>query len=366
MAPLTMISLLVKLGPVCKAQSICDCRLSRYPAGHVYVCSILYFLTDHGLNIFKAQCIFLGVYALSLGLIFNIYRKISKVPLFSILIMSFASYRVHSIYLLRLFNDPWAMLFLYSSINWCLYNHFTCAAVFFSIAVGIKMNILLFAPGLLLVLLKHRGLYETLGHLAECGIVQVLLGAIFLFRNSEAYFSRAFEFSRQFMYKWTVNWKVVPESLFLDRRFQVALLVLHIVFLTFFLVKFVRSRGGFKRFLEPLPPSTKLAVCADDVLYPMFVSNFIGIAFSRSLHYQFYVWYYHTIPFLLWSVTPFSNTIRLLLFGLIELCWNVYPSTPLSSAALHACHAAILIGLAVEPLKNTFSRVPKNRKLKRR
>uniref|UniRef100_A0A5K3EXK3 dolichyl-P-Man:Man5GlcNAc2-PP-dolichol alpha-1,3-mannosyltransferase n=1 Tax=Mesocestoides corti TaxID=53468 RepID=A0A5K3EXK3_MESCO len=58
-----------------------------YPAGHVYVCSILYFLTDHGLNIFKAQCIFLGVYALSLGLIFNIYRKISKVPLFSILIM---------------------------------------------------------------------------------------------------------------------------------------------------------------------------------------------------------------------------------------------------------------------------------------
>ena len=36
------------------------------------------------------------------------------------------------------------------------------------------MNILLFAPGFLLVLLKHQGVYETIGHLAECGIIQVI------------------------------------------------------------------------------------------------------------------------------------------------------------------------------------------------
>ena len=38
-----------------------------------------------------------------------------------------------------------------------------------------------------------------------------------------------------------------------------------------------------------------------DIVYPLFVANMIGISFSRSLHYQFYVWYFHTLPYLLWS-----------------------------------------------------------------
>lgn len=37
----------------------------------------------------------------------------------------------------------------------------------------------------------------------------------------------------------------------------------------------------------------------------MFTANLIGVAFSRSLHYQFYVWYYHSLPALLWA-TRFS------------------------------------------------------------
>lgn len=36
---------------------------------------------------------------------------------------------------------------------------------------------------------------------------------------------------------------------------------------------------------------------------------------------------------------------RLLILGLIEICWNVYPSTSWSSALLHLCHLSILLGL---------------------
>ncbi|VDM36208.1 unnamed protein product [Hydatigera taeniaeformis] len=242
-----------------------------YPAMHIYIYSLLYYLTDHGRNIFAAQCFFAVLYAITMILIYNIYWKLQKVPLLPILILSFTSYRVHSIYLLRLFNDPWAMFFLYSSINWCLYNHFSCAALF------IILTSLLFTT-----------------------CAYVLLGAIFLFRNSEAYFTHAFDFSRQFMYKWTVNWRIIPESLFLDRRFHVTLLSLHLLLLSFFLIKFI----------------------------------------SRSLHYQFYVWYYHSIPFILWSVPLLSD----------PMSWNVYPSTVLSSATLHVCHAIIVLGLALQPL----------------
>ncbi|VDP50832.1 unnamed protein product [Schistosoma mattheei] len=84
------------------------------------------------------------------------------------------------------------------------------------------------------------------------------------------------------------------------------------------------------------------------VLYPMFVCNFVGIVISRSLHYQFYVWYFHTIPYLLWCVRRFSTPVKLLILGLIEISWNTYPSTILSSGLLNLCHLALLVGLIME------------------
>merc|ERR1719402_914216 len=81
-----------------------------------------------------------------------------------------------------------------------------------------------------------------------------------------------------------------------------------------------------------------------EILSVMFTSNFVGMCFSRSLHYQFYVWYFHTLPLLLWSVKA-PSAVRLLVLGLIELSWNTYPSTNTSSTLLHVCHAFILLGL---------------------
>ncbi|KAF7233360.1 hypothetical protein EG68_06885 [Paragonimus skrjabini miyazakii] len=346
-----------------------------YPAGFLYIYSLFYQLTSGGSRLKLAQFIFMILYLVTLILVFNIYRLLEKIPPFVFIFMCVISYRIHSIYILRLFNDPLAVIAIYSCLNALLYEHFSLGCILFSIGVSIKMNVLLYLPGLLLVLLWHRGILETIGHLCEILIVQLVVGAPFLFHNPEAYLSRAFNFGRQFMYEWTVNWRLLPEHVFLDHRFHLALLCLHLLFLSLLLFKFIRSRGGFSNFLELHKPergvkcpsalttifnphvslfssSTDCCLLArmnpasvEDIIYPMFVSNFVGMVFSRSLHYQFYVWYFHTLVYLFWSVDNFSNPLRLLVIGLIEICWNTYPSTVLSSALLHGCHGLLLGGL---------------------
>ena len=72
--------------------------------------------------------------------------------------------------------------------------------------------------------------------------------------------------------------------------------------------------------------------------------NFIGVACARTLHYQFYTWYFHAIPALLWHAR-LPTPLRLMLWLGIEAAFNVYPATWASSSLLQLCHVALLIGL---------------------
>ncbi|CAH8552191.1 unnamed protein product [Heterobilharzia americana] len=225
-----------------------------YPAGYIYVYSFLHWLTNGGSLIKTAQFVFLGLYIATLLLVFNIYRLSFQVPPYALFFMCLVSYRVHSIYLLRLFNDPVAMFFMFASVTALLYNRFTIGSILFSLGVSIKMNVLLFFPGFLTVLVWHKGILETIGHLCECFTVQLVVGTPFLFHNAWAYVSRAFDFSRQFLFLWTVNWKFLPEDTFLDRRFHLVLLIIHLCLLFIFFWKFVRSRGGLLNYLCVFDP----------------------------------------------------------------------------------------------------------------
>ncbi|KAA3673745.1 alpha-1,3-mannosyltransferase [Paragonimus westermani] len=338
-----------------------------YPAGFLYIYSLFYHLTSGGSQLKLAQFIFMILYLATLILVFNIYRLLEKIPPFVFIFMCIISYRIHSIYILRLFNDPLAVIAIYACLNALLYEHFSLGCILFSVGVSIKMNILLYLPGLLLVLLWHRGILETIGHLCEILIVQLVVGAPFLFHNPEAYLSRAFNFGRQFMYKWTVNWRLIPEHVFLDRRFHLILFCLHLLFLTLLLFKFIRVDNDISTYVSLFSFYADCYLLARmnpasvaDIIYPMFVSNFVGVVFSRSLHYQFYVWYFHTLVYLFWSVDNISNPLRLLVIGLIEICWNTYPSTVFSSTLLHGCHGLLLGGLVFSTCGSALSESQEN------
>ena len=108
------------------------------------------------------------------------------------------------------------------------------------------MSNLLYLPGIMVVVCKKRGLFATIGHVATIVALQGLIGLPFLREYPWEYLAGAFDFSRAFLYKWTVNWRFVPEESFLSKSFAKGLLAIHLVILVIFLFNrwFVDLRGS--------------------------------------------------------------------------------------------------------------------------
>ena len=241
------------------------------------------------------------------------------------------------------------------------------------------MNILLMLPGLLVLLFQYRGVVGMLESITLMAAVQVrdslygrayrlifsciklALPAPFFLSMSEthlnlAYFNSAFDFSRQFLYEWTVNWKFIDKKTFHSRAWELGLLGGQVRAKHWFsthdlqlagpacdvrLVSLVshprryfdRSQAWTVSLADPtnITVSTPIASCVMDHLSTLrrhldiplvlFTSNLIGMTFARSLHYQFHTWYFHQIPLLLfaggaWDQFAVGWGCRILPFGL--------------------------------------------------
>ena len=118
------------------------------------------------------------------------------------------------------------------------------------------MNLLLFLPGLLFLLFTTLGALSTLLHLLTIFLIQLLLAAPFLTLTSTSlsasliiYFRTAFNFSREFLWEWTVNWRWVGEEAFVNQRFSGALLIGNVVALVLLGLKWSEREGGALRLL---------------------------------------------------------------------------------------------------------------------
>lgn len=355
-----------------------------YPAGFVQVYQMLSWLTEGGQYIRRAQFAFGYLFTATTALTCTVYCMAADVPPWPLYLL-LCSKRLYSIYVLRLFNDCFAtvgvlavVLLLQLATYWRRHMSgsmtlLLCAvaADVYSMALSVKMNVLLYLPafGLVVFFLVGERLVHTALVLLVIPVVQLMIGWRFLlplFWDDDArylrwaYLSNAFDFSRQFLYKWTVNWKFVGEDTFLSPAFANALLVGHVSVLAAFV---------FGRFLHPKVTGKLLLVLVKDTLARPFentvsghnlllsrdagpqlvllifsVTNLIGVLFARSLHYQFLSWYCWLMPFLLYACRC-NVVVGCVVFVLHELCWNVYPSTAQSSQLLVVILSGILLSV---------------------
>eukprot|EP00392_Amoebophrya_sp_AT5.2_P012337 g12437.t1 len=222
----------------------------------------------------RAQPVWLVLLVANLGLMGWVSVRYLNVPVLFFLPVVFSK-RLYSLTVLRLFNDLLAMLFGHVALlcfarmsgegdrdsdafryvrnrdrrsPWPL----ILGCFFYSVAVSVKMNLLLMAPGLAYYLFLYRvrrsvsresSVYARVGGAAvgkllwrlrmqEAGQlmglmagVQCVLGWPFLRENPRAYIHRSFDLGRVFLYKWTVNWRFVPEAVFLSKPWALLLLL---------------------------------------------------------------------------------------------------------------------------------------------
>jgi alpha-1,3-mannosyltransferase len=221
---------------------------------------VFYFITSQGANIRLAQYIFVGIYILQMFLVLRLFSKSRKLPPFVMILSAFTSYRIHSIYVLRLFNDPIAVLLFYVALNLFIEQKWSLGSFVFSLAVGVKMNILLFAPAILLLYITNLGYVKTTLQLTICAGVQLLLGAPFLLTHPMQYLKGSFDLGRVFEHKWTVNYRFLSREVFENRFLHLWLLFVHVLLLLVFAVpcyKYLQNYCRLRQIQLQLQPQIK-------------------------------------------------------------------------------------------------------------
>lgn len=256
--------------------------------------------------------------------------------------MLILSKRLHSIFVLRLFNDCFAVFFLWVAIYFFQRRLWTIGGLAYSLGVGVKMSLLLALPAVGVILFLARGVQGAVKQAWLISQMQVVLALPFAVVNPAAYLSRAFELSRVFLFKWTVNWRFLGEETFLSKELAVALVVGHLTTLALFITTrwlkltgrpWTELVGNALRFQEPcgkMQHAVSIRVSPNYVLTTILTANAIGMLFARSLHYQFYAYIALATPFLLWR-SGMHPIYQYALWAAQEWAWNVYPSTDVSS-----------------------------------
>lgn len=352
-----------------------------YPAGHVLLYRFMYWLTDGTAYIHRGQHFFRHLYLVTLALQFFLYYRL-RLPGWCVVLASLSK-RLHSIYVLRLFNDCFTTFFMVVTVvllqltdrhsrRWLIY----AASLTYSFALSVKMNALLYLPGVAVAMFYLQG--GNLLHCLMCATLALTLQCVMavpFLPHWRSYLICAFDFHRKFLYRWTINWQFLDEETFNSERFHLALLMMHVTLLLLLLFllfpdwphqvyRTCRSGEASIFTSDDLQPSTAFSnhsrftrsarsprsarsarSTVSSALRLIFTTNLAGVLGARSLHYQFLSWYHWTLPPLIcYSGLPFP--LGVIWYAMHEWCWNSYPPNSWASVTLVSLNGILLLSCA--------------------
>lgn len=117
-----------------------------------------------------------------------------------------------------------------------------------SLAISVKMSALLYIPGFVVLLSQALSPMHALGYLSFGALLQAILAYPFLTIHPREYLAGAFDLSRAFLFKWTVNWRFLGAEMFSSPVLARVLLGAHVgLLLAFAHFRWCKEEGGLYR-----------------------------------------------------------------------------------------------------------------------
>ena len=185
-----------------------------YPALHMYTYALLVLITNDRANAIPAVICTTIAYLTIWYFAVKIYQAAfgKKSPNVLLIAICCISTRPSILATKYAFWDSFNVMFTYIAIYMFQNNYGYTGWAFISIAMGYKMNVLMYIPGLFYIMSLTKGIWKAFLSLIIMTIMQGVWGIEFLIYNSESYIKRAFHFSRLFhmttsqIYRWLL-WK---------------------------------------------------------------------------------------------------------------------------------------------------------------
>ena len=162
----------------------------------------------------------------------------------------------------------------------------------------------------------------------------------------------------------------------MDKRFAILLLLLHVTVLILFAnyrwCLELKGLSGLAKGSSRGRVNRNRVLSSEFIVRTMFECNFIGVALSRSLHFQFYTWCWHALPVLLWSANILPVLSKMILLLMFEYAWSYGldkiegTSTFTSSVVLQIAHFSLLLSLWFSNPPKTFLSVSGEKKKKKK